>query len=101
LTSLALTKLDVLTEVDELKVCTGYNYKGDIIKSAHPGINLYQVEPIYENMEPFKDQFKNGEDLSLQLKSFIKTIEEFVGIPVGILAYGPERSQIQFLKEYF
>ena len=101
LTSLALTKLDILTEVDELKVCTSYNYKGEVIKSAHPGINLYQVEPVYENMEPFKDKFENGEDLSPQLKKFIKTIEDFVGVPVGILAFGPERNQIQFLKEYF
>ncbi len=101
LTSLALTKLDVLTEVDELKICTSYNYKGEVIKSAHPGINLYQAEPVYENMEPFKDKFENAGDLSPQLKAFIKTIETFVEIPVGILAYGPERNQIQFLKDYF
>ena len=101
LTSLALTKLDILTEVEELKVCTSYNYKGEVIKSAHPGINLYQVEPVYESLKPFKDNFESGEELSPQLKSFIKLIEEFVGIPVGILAFGPERSQIKFLKDYF
>ena len=101
ITSLAMTKLDVLTEVDELKVCVGYNYQNKEITSAHPGINLFEVDPIYLKLEPFKDDFKGEGDLSPQLKEFIKKVEDFVGIPVGILAYGPERSQIKFLKDYF
>jgi adenylosuccinate synthase len=101
ITSLAMTKLDVLTEVDELKVCVGYNYRGQKVMSAHPGIDLFEVEPLYETLKPFKDEFKGAEHLSPELNTFLKKVEDFVKVPVGILAYGPERSQIKFLKDYF
>lgn len=100
LSSLALTKLDVLSEMEQLKVCDGYSYKGQIIDCAYPGIDLSEVEPVYREFTPFTDQFK-GEELSKDIKTYIKAIEDFVEVPVGILAYGPERSEIQFLKDYF
>lgn len=100
ITSLALTKLDVLGKVDQLKVCTAYEYKGERIECAYPGIDLTQVKPIYEEFTPFEDKFE-GTELSPQLEEYIQLIEKTVGIPVGILAFGPERSQILFRKEYF
>lgn len=100
MTSLALTKLDVLSGLEELKVCYGYRYKGKEIDCAYPGIDLEHVEPLYKEMTPFEDDFK-GDQLSDSLKRYIRTIEEFVGVPVGILAYGPERSQIKFRQDYF
>lgn len=100
MTSIALTKLDVLCHVDKLKVCTGYKYKGETIDCAYPGIDLSKVEPIYMEMEGFNDTFET-DNLSDTLKTYIDTIEKFIGIPVGILAYGPERSEIKFKKEYF
>jgi adenylosuccinate synthase len=100
ITSLALTKLDILGKVNQLKVCTAYEYKGERIDCAYPGIDLTKVKPIYEEFTPFEDKFE-GEELSSQLESYIKLIEDSVGIPVGILAFGPERSQIIFRKDYF
>ncbi|MGB0454131.1 MAG: adenylosuccinate synthase [Bacteriovoracaceae bacterium] len=101
LTSLALTKLDILSDLPELKVCTGYKtITGDVVDCAYPGLDLSEVEPIYQEMTPFTDDFKT-EDLSQELKNFIGKVEEFVNVPVGILAYGPERKQIQFRKDYF
>lgn len=99
LTSIALTKLDVLSNIDELKVCVAYEYEGQEIDCAYPGIDLSKVKPIYKDMRPFKDDFKT-ENNSAELEEFIKTIEEFIEIPVGIVAFGPERSQIHFRKEY-
>ncbi len=99
LTSIALTKLDVLSGLDELKVCVAYEYEGKQIDCAYPGIDLYKVRPIYKDLKPFNDEFKTSEN-SEELNTFIETIEEFIGIPVGITAYGPERSQIHFRKEY-
>ncbi|MBT3983736.1 MAG: adenylosuccinate synthase [Bacteriovoracaceae bacterium] len=100
LTSLAVTKLDILSGLDELKVCVGYEYEGEIYETAFPGLDLEKVKPVYRDMTPFNDTFENGE-LSTELGEYIDIIEEFVGVPVGILAYGPERSQISFRKEYF
>lgn len=100
LTSLALTKLDILSGIEELNVCIAYEYKGQTIDCASPGIDLTKVKPIYRKLKGFSDDFK-GQVSSQELKEYIKTIEEFVGIPVGILAFGPERKEIIFLKNYF
>lgn len=100
LTSIALTKVDVLSGIEELQICHAYKYRGEIIDCAWPGIDMNEVEPLYTKMNPFTDDFKS-EDLSEELLTFIRAIEEAIGIPVGILAYGPERKEIMFRKEYF
>lgn len=99
LTSLALTKLDVLSHVDDLKICVAYEYEGRQIDCAYPGIDLTQVKPVFKDFKTFSHEF-TGEKICDNLDVYIKTIEKYVGIPVGILAYGPERSQIRFLKDY-
>nr|BDT29649.1 adenylosuccinate synthase [Bacteriovorax sp. HI3] len=103
LTSIALTKLDILCFVDELKVCVAYEYEGKQIDCAYPGIDLYKAKPVYKTLKPFKDDFTNktDKDLSPELNAYIKEIETFLGIPVGILAFGPERKEILFRKNYF
>jgi adenylosuccinate synthase len=99
LTSLALTKLDILSEIKELKICVAYEYEGKRIECAYPGIDLTKAKPIYKDMQPFKDDFKSK--LSVELEIYIKEIESFLGIPVGIIAFGPERKEIIFRKDYF
>jgi adenylosuccinate synthase len=99
ITSLALTKVDILSGFEGLKYCYAYEYEGKQIDCAYPGIDLSKVKPLLKDMEPFHDDF-TGDELSPALESYIKTIEEFVGIPVGIVAYGPERSEIKFRKDY-
>lgn len=98
LTSIALTKLDVLCDIEGLKICTKYIYRGEELDCAYPGIDLSEVEPVLEDVEMFKDDFKS--ELSNELNTYIKRIEDELGIPVGILAYGPERSEIKFLKDF-
>ncbi len=100
LTSIALTKLDILSGIRELKMCVGYEYEGKTITCAYPGIDLYKARPIYKEMKPFTDDFKSNE-MSPELKSYISEIENFLGIPVGIMAFGPERKEILFRKDYF
>jgi len=50
-------------------------------------------------MKPFTDNFKDA--LSTELETYILEIENFLGIPVGIIAFGPERKEIIFRKDYF
>lgn len=100
LTSIALTKLDVLSGLNELKVCYAYKYEGKEITCAYPGIDLSNVEPLYKDLKPFNDDFKTDEQSS-ELKEYIDLIEKTIGIKVGILAYGPERSEIKFKNQYF
>jgi adenylosuccinate synthase len=103
LTSIALTKLDILAVVDTLKVCVAYEYEGKRIDIAYPGIDLTKAKPIYKEMKSFTDDFKNKDanNLSPELNAYIKEIETFLGIPVGIIAFGPERKEIIFRKQYF
>ena len=99
LTSIALTKLDILCGIRELKVCVAYEYEEKRIECAYPGIDLSRAKPIYKSMKPFADNFTDA--LSPELETYIKEIENFLGIPVGIIAFGPERKEIIFRKDYF
>jgi len=104
ISTLALTKVDILTVLDEIKVCYAYKYEGKTITCAYPGIDLDKVEPQFETFKAFKDTFKGEvkfENLSPELKKYLGFIEENLNIPLGILAFGPEREQILFRKEYF
>lgn len=102
LTSIALTKVDVLSDMDTLKVCVGYKYDGKEIYCAYPGIDLYKVEPILVELEPFSlDETVKADNMPDALRTFLKTIENHIGIPVSSLAYGPSREQILFFEDYF
>jgi len=102
LTSIAITKIDVLSGMDSLKVCVGYKYKGKKIDCAYPGIDLYKVEPILVELETFtiEDEI-TLDNMPKELKTYLDTIEKHIGIPISSLAYGPSREQILFLEDYF
>ncbi|MBP9673888.1 MAG: adenylosuccinate synthase, partial [Bacteriovoracaceae bacterium] len=55
LTSLTLTKVDVLSGIQELKVCYAYEYQGKKLDCAYPGLSLSDVKPLYLDMKPFQD----------------------------------------------
>ena len=100
LTSIALTKVDVLSGLDELKVCHAYEIDGKEYDCAYPGLDLSKATPVYTTLTPFTDDFSQ-ETYCKELEDYIKLIEEAIEISVGIVAFGPERSQIHFRKEYF
>lgn len=101
LTSIALTKLDVLSGLDELKVCHAYEIDGKEHTCAYPGLDLSKASPVYTKLSPFKEDFKKDGEYGKELKDYIELIEKNIGVPVGIVAYGPERKQIHFRKSYF
>lgn len=99
LTSIALTKLDILSNLSELKICYAYEVNGKIVDCAYPGINLYNAKPLLKEFRPFKDDF-TGKNSS-ELDQYMSFIQEALGIPVSIYAYGPDRNQIVFKKNLF
>ncbi len=99
LTSIALTKLDILSNLKELKVCYAYEVNGKVVDCAYPGINLYNAKPLYKDFTPFKDDFADGK-ASKEFEAYMSFISECLGIPVGIYAYGPDRSQVVFRQKY-
>ena len=101
LTSIALTKLDVLSGLSELKVCYAYEIDGKEYDCAYPGLDLAKAKPLYKSLKPFNDTFADENTYSAELEDYIKMIEEGIGVKVGIVAFGPERSQIHFRQNYF
>jgi adenylosuccinate synthase len=97
LTGMAITKLDVLGELEELKICTAYNYKGERLEAFPASLKVLEAcKPIYETMPGWDEDISNirrFEDLPIQVKTYLKRIEELTGVPVQIISVGPGREQ--------
>ncbi|MFX1367304.1 MAG: adenylosuccinate synthase [Promethearchaeota archaeon] len=92
LTGLALTKIDVLNGFDRIKVCTAYEWENTISHDL-PIHDIENCRPIYEELEGWKNLFKNG-DLCQEAQSFVERIEHEVGIPIYCVSTGPRRNEI-------
>lgn len=103
--SLALMLVDVLSVVDQIKICTGYMLDGKKIATVPSTLSAYQrCTPIYETMPSWKDDISNTkryEDLPLNTKKYIERIEELTSLPVTIISVGPDRTQTIIRKELF
>jgi adenylosuccinate synthase len=102
---LALTKLDVLDGMPELRVCTGYRLNGEPIRHlpAAPGAQA-AVEPVYEVMEGWSDSTHGARswgDLPAQAIKYVRRIEELVEAPVTLLSTSPERDDTILMKDPF
>jgi len=99
--SVALTLLDVLSGLDELKICTGYKIDGKITDEfpADQRI-LKKAEPVYITVNTWNEdisQCKTWESLPLNAQLYVKKIESLLEIPVSIVSVGPKRDQTIFL----
>ncbi len=97
LTQIALTKLDILSGVDTLKICTAYKYKGEILKDFPMNQNIIgDLEPIYEELPGWKEdisEIRAYADLPENARRYVEFIEELGGVKVSIIGLGPERDQ--------
>ena len=97
LTELFITKLDVLSGLDEIKLCVGYK-NGDEVIADYPYQQsiLYNAQPVYETFEGWEEDItsiKNFEELPENAKTYINAIENFIEIPITFISVGPERNQ--------
>jgi adenylosuccinate synthase len=92
---LALTKLDILDGIDEIKVCVGYRLDGREIDYLPAGEHAQaRVEPIYETIEGWRAPTANARSwaaLPAPAIKYVRRIEELVGCPVALLSTSPER----------
>ena len=98
LTELVLTKLDILTGIDPLRVCAAYSIRGESI-TDFPGDTaaLSQCAPIYTDLPGWHDDItaaRHISDLPRAARAYIETIETFTGVSIAYLSVGPDRSQI-------
>lgn len=97
---LALTLLDVLSGLDELKICTGYKIDGRMLEDFDPVV-LGRAEPVYQTMPGWADDISQcvGYDLlPPAAKAYVARLEELLARPVSIVGVGPDRRQTIFRK---
>lgn len=105
ISGIALTKLDVLDGLDEIKVCTGYLLDGKPIDylPASQGAQA-RVTPVYETLEGWKETTagaRSWNDLPAQAVKYVRHIEELIGAPVALLSTSPERDDTILVTDPF
>ena len=97
LTELFITKLDVLSGLEELKLCVGYKDNDEVITDYPFNQNvLNSAEPVYETFDGWTDDIstvKSFKDLPNNAQSYIKAIEAFIEVPITFISVGPERTE--------
>ncbi|MEJ2481298.1 MAG: adenylosuccinate synthetase, partial [Acidihalobacter sp.] len=105
ITSLCVTKLDVLDGLDTLRLCVGYRGDGEVLKSAPMGAESYErIEPVYEELPGWKEStvgVTEYEALPANARTYLKRIEEVTGAPVDLISTGPVRDQNVVLRRPF
>jgi adenylosuccinate synthase len=100
--SLALTKLDVLDALDEIKVCVGYEIDGNRIDTFPAvSIDLQKIKPIYETLEGWKTETLGTtkiENLPTKAREYVEFLSNSIGVEIGLISTGPERDQTIILQ---
>ena len=102
---LAITRLDILDGLDTINICKGYMYKGIELKEYPESLNILQdVEPVYEELPGWKTDIsgcKSYDELPENARYYVERISQLVGVPLGIVSVGPDRSQTIVLHDVF
>jgi adenylosuccinate synthase len=103
LDALAITKLDVLDGFSEIRVCTGYRFHGETLTEFPTNYEVLEdVEPIYEIVPGWQTSTagcRSFADLPKAAQNYLKRIETILGVPVAIVAVGPERDQTIIVED--
>lgn len=105
LTSLSITKLDVLTGLKTLKLCVGYEFQGERIDARPASLTrLAQCTPIYEELSGWEEDIASARQmgqLPVEVREYLKRIEEITDVPLSIVSVGSERDETIMLKDPF
>ena len=102
ITGLCITKLDVLDGLETLKICTSYNYNGEVLELPPVGADaIEKCEAVYEEMPGWTEVtvgVRNKNELPQNALNYLNRLEEVVGIPIDIISTGPERDETIVLR---
>jgi adenylosuccinate synthase len=97
LTDLILTKLDVLSGFETLKVCVGYRSGGESWNDVPPNQTLFhEAEPVWEDLPGWSDEIGevgSFDDLPKEAQQYVRFLEELGGVPISVVGVGPAREQ--------
>ena len=96
-TSLAITKLDVLDTFEEIKVCIGYRYRGEVLTTV-PDTPVYdECEPIYETWPGWREstrEVRSWDDLPKPARLYLRRLAQLVGVKIEFISVGAEREEL-------
>jgi adenylosuccinate synthase len=102
LTALALTKLDILTGLDPLRICVAYQRDGETFEDLPLGLNgLETFTPVYEDLPGWTEDVSGARewgDLPAPAQAYVRRIEELSGVRCPYISVGPERDQLVVVK---
>jgi adenylosuccinate synthase len=103
LSSLALTKLDILSGRGPIKVCVGYRVNGEILPEL-PRREHEATDPVFEEFAGWDEDISGArsvDELPAKARDYVAAIEAMTGIPFCLLSVGPDRKQTIILREQF
>lgn len=98
-TEVCITCLDVLSYLDKIPVCIGYEIDGKVVKNFLNTIDLYNAKPIYKELDGWKCDIrgiKNYEDLPKKAKEYVEFIEKEIDVKITMVSNGPKRDEILY-----
>ncbi|MDP3285450.1 MAG: adenylosuccinate synthetase, partial [Desulfobacterales bacterium] len=102
LTGLAITKLDVLGGLKTLKICTGYEYNGNLIKDFPASLKVLSAcKPVYEEMPGWDEDIsgiRSMKELPKTTRTYLNKIEKLTEIPINIVSVGPGRDETIMIR---
>jgi len=105
MTGVAITKLDVLDSLDELKICVGYKYKGKLYEEMPCELSVLEKgTPQYITMPGWKQStigIKNYDDLPKKARTYVEKLCRLCGVKPTIISTGPRRDETIILKQPF
>ena len=105
ITGIALTKLDVLDGLPEIKVCTAYRWRGEILHHLPASASIQaELEPIYETVEGWQESTRGARSwaqLNAPAIKYIRRIEELIEAPVALFSTSPERDDTVLVRDPF
>ncbi len=105
LTGLAITKLDVLSGRQKLKIATGYEIDGNLCSTLPADINaVAAIRPVYESLNGWDEEIggiRELKDLPVRAREYIKRIEDLTGVAAVIVSVGPDREETLLLRNPF
>jgi adenylosuccinate synthase len=105
ITGIALTKLDVLDGLPEIKVCTAYRWRGEVLHHLPASASIQaELEPIYETIEGWQESTRGARSwaqLNAPAIKYIRRIEELIEAPVALFSTSPERDDTVLVRDPF
>lgn len=98
---IAMTKLDILSDFKEIKLCVGYELNGKKTNYVSgDGETLEKCKPVYESVPGWTEDIskvRNFKDLPKNAKNYIKKIENFANVPIDFIGVGPNREEVIYV----